>query len=102
MSPKSLLRHPMVQSTFEEIELDTRFKALIPDEVAKPESVEKIIICAGKVYYDLITERKARNLQNQIAILRIEQFCPFPYYLLSQQIANYPKSKVILTPNFYL
>ncbi|XP_011501639.1 PREDICTED: 2-oxoglutarate dehydrogenase, mitochondrial-like [Ceratosolen solmsi marchali] len=95
MTPKSLLRHPMVQSTFDEIGPDTHFEALIADTIAKPESVKKVILCAGKIYYELVTERKARNLQDQIAILRVEQLCPFPYHSVSQQIANYPNSKVM-------
>lgn len=95
MTPKSLLRHPMTQSRFEEISPGTRFKAVYPDETAKPESVQKVLFCSGKVYYELLVERKNRSLEDAVAIVRIEQICPFPYHLVGQEAAKYRQSKVV-------
>lgn len=99
MTPKSLLRHPQAVSPIEEIGPNTRFQALIPDQVPKnAESVEKVLICSGKVFYDLVDERKKQNLDDKIAILRIEQISPFPYKLLMDTVAKYSKPKVKLEP----
>lgn len=94
MSPKSLLRHPQAQSSFDEVGPGTHFRPLIPDGLVPAESVQKVLLCTGKVYYDLVAERKAKGLEDKIAIARVEQLCPFPYYLLKQEVGRYPKSKV--------
>jgi 2-oxoglutarate dehydrogenase E1 component len=76
MSPKSLLRHKETVSSLEEL-AEGSFQVVIDetDDIDK-EKVEKLIICSGKVYYDLRTERRARNIDN-IAIVRLEQLYPF-------------------------
>ncbi|XP_066584357.1 2-oxoglutarate dehydrogenase complex component E1-like [Prorops nasuta] len=94
MSPKSLLRHPSVRSNFDEMGPNTTFKELIPDTVKNLKEVKKIILCSGKVFYELLTLREEKKLTEQIAILRLEQICPFPYSLVAQEIAKYPKSKI--------
>ena len=56
----------------------TSFKRVIPEEgsaAENPENVKKIIFCSGKVYYDLVKERDAKGLTNEIAISRVEQVC---------------------------
>ena len=78
MTPKALLRLPECKSTFEEMLPGTKFTSVYPEAgVASqnPESVKKIVFCSGKVYYDLIAERKKNALEDQIAIARIEQVC---------------------------
>ncbi|KAJ8683562.1 hypothetical protein QAD02_019354 [Eretmocerus hayati] len=95
MTPKSLLRHPMAQSSFDEVGPDTRFQSLIPDTTANSDSVEKIVFCSGKVYYDIFNERKNKGLEDKIAILRVEQLCPFPYHAVKQSCAKYTKAKVM-------
>ncbi|MDX1640363.1 MAG: 2-oxoglutarate dehydrogenase E1 component, partial [Balneolaceae bacterium] len=77
MSPKSLLRHPMAVCSVEELG-DGAFQPFIPDqEVEDKKSVDRVIICSGKVYYDLYKARE-ENEKSNIAIGRLEQFYPFP------------------------
>ncbi len=78
MSPKSLLRHKETGSSLEEL-AESSFQVVIDetDEIAK-DKVRKLIICSGKVYYDLRSERRARELDD-IAIVRLEQLYPFPH-----------------------
>lgn len=94
MAPKSLLRHPMAISNFEEMGPGTSFNPVIPDLSVKPGNVKKVLLCTGKVYYDLIVERQERQLEAKIAIIRIEQLCPFPYHLFAAEMAKYPRAKV--------
>jgi len=94
MSPKSLLRHPMAISNFEEMGPNTSFRAVLPDLFLKPGKVKKVLLCTGKVYYDLVVERQEQQLEDKIAIIRIEQLCPFPYHLLAKEMAKYPGVKV--------
>ncbi len=86
MTPKSLLRLPQATSSLEEF-TSGGFHPVIGDEVT-PEGVNRIVICSGKVFYDLRAElEKAGN--GRIAILRLEQFYPFPQTLLHQWLAAY-------------
>ena len=77
MSPKSLLRHKESTSTLEELSEGT-FQVVIGEtDELNNEAVERVILCSGKVYYDLRQERRARGIDN-IAIIRLEQLYPFP------------------------
>lgn len=77
MSPKSLLRHPLAVCNVEELATG-KFMPFIEDrDVEKPKSIDRVVICSGKVYYDLYKERQENGLEN-IAIARLEQFYPFP------------------------
>ncbi|CRK85971.1 2-oxoglutarate dehydrogenase E1 component [Candidatus Providencia siddallii] len=78
MSPKSLLRHPLAVSSIEELS-DGMFKTVI-DELDNIDlkSIKRVIICSGKVYYDLLDQRR-KNMKTDISIIRIEQLYPFPY-----------------------
>ena len=76
MTPKALLRLPAAQSSFDEMLPGTSFVRAYKETgpaTKQPDDVKKILFCSGKVYYDLINERKSRNLDDQIAIVRIEQ-----------------------------
>lgn len=76
MTPKALLRLPAAQSSFDEMLPGTSFVRAYKETgpaTANAENVKKIIFCSGKVYYDLVNERKTLNLDDQIAIVRIEQ-----------------------------
>ena len=75
MTPKSLLRHPLARSTYEEMATGTRFRSVIHDDEAQlveRSKVKKLLLCSGKVYFDLL-ERKLKDKRNDIAISRIEQ-----------------------------
>ncbi|MFL0805809.1 MAG: 2-oxoglutarate dehydrogenase E1 component [Oceanobacter sp.] len=92
MSPKSLLRHKLATSTLEEL-ADGSFQTIIgeTDNVA-PEKVERVLLCAGKVYYDLLERRRAEEIDD-IAIVRIEQLYPFPEDQLTEELSRYPNLK---------
>lgn len=91
-TPKSLLRHPKARSSFDDMGPGTDFQRVIPD--AETKDAKKVLYCSGKVYYDLIAEREERGLQNDIAISRVEQLFPFPYDMLSEDLARHPNAEV--------
>jgi multifunctional 2-oxoglutarate metabolism enzyme len=75
MSPKSLLRHPDVISTPEDL-YDGRFQEVIPS--ADASAARKLVFCSGKMYYDVKQAVEAEGKQDEIAVTRLEQFYPFP------------------------
>ena len=95
MSPKSLLRHKDAGSSLEEL-ANGSFQTVI-GEVDKVDAkkVGRVILCTGKVYYDLLAARRERNITN-IAIVRVEQLYPFPKEHLEKELAKYPKSTEIV------
>ncbi|XP_009950829.1 PREDICTED: 2-oxoglutarate dehydrogenase, mitochondrial-like, partial [Leptosomus discolor] len=75
-TPKSLLRHPEARSNFDDMLPGTHFLRIIPDSgpaAQSPEQVKRVLFCTGKVYYDLTRERKARQMEADVAITRVEQ-----------------------------
>ncbi len=94
MTPKSLLRLPAATSTIEQL---TRggFQPVIDDEVENPAAVKRLVFCSGKVYYDLLEARKQSG-EAHVAIVRLEQFYPFPLQRLHEITANYPKAEQIV------
>jgi 2-oxoglutarate dehydrogenase E1 component len=76
MTPKSLLRHPAVVATAEEL-AEGEFHELFPAET-EPKEAERLLFCSGKVYYDLLKARDELDTPGQVAIARLEQFYPFP------------------------
>ncbi|MFA6037934.1 MAG: 2-oxoglutarate dehydrogenase E1 component [Legionellales bacterium] len=95
MTPKSLLRHKLAVSTLTEL-ADGEFKRILPevDELA-PQNVQRVILCSGKVYYDLLAKRRADN-RSDVAIVRIEQLYPFPEAGLRQLLAHYTQAKNVI------
>ncbi|NNF51449.1 MAG: 2-oxoglutarate dehydrogenase E1 component [Gammaproteobacteria bacterium] len=95
MTPKSLLRHRESVSSLAEIE-SGGFRTLI-DEVDKvPASkISRVVFCSGKVYYDLLTERREREL-SQVAIVRIEQLYPFPIEEYAATVKRYKNASEIV------
>ncbi|MDD9890496.1 MAG: 2-oxoglutarate dehydrogenase E1 component [Gammaproteobacteria bacterium] len=95
MSPKSLLRHKETVSSLEEMAAGS-FQVIIDEtDGFDPESIEKVVICSGKVYYDLRSERRKRELKN-IAIIRLEQLYPFPHQDFEECLLQYKNAKSIL------
>lgn len=76
-TPKSLLRHPKCVSSPEEF-AEGRFMEVIGDDFVKPADVQRVILCTGKIYYELLEEREKRSAWNT-AIVRLEQLYPFPF-----------------------
>jgi 2-oxoglutarate dehydrogenase E1 component len=95
MTPKSLLRRKLSASPLEELTLG-KFQTVIGeiDEV-DPSTVTRLLFCAGKVYYDLLEERREKQIEN-IAIARIEQLFPFPKDEVENIINSYPHLKEIV------
>ena len=93
MSPKSLLRHPKVVSPMKEF-TSGKFQEVIGDSYADKKKVKKVLLCTGKIYYDLIEEQQ-KNKRQDIAVIRVEQLHPFPEDQLDKQIDQYGKPKVI-------
>ena len=94
MTPKSLLRHPEVVSTMDEF-AHGYFNNVLPDtEITAPAEVEKVLLCSGKVYYDLLARRRTKQ-EKRIAIIRLEQLYPFPYDELGAILAPYVNIKSI-------
>jgi len=91
ISPKSLLRNPKAVSSIESL-TEGSFEYVINDIHQDPELVEKIIMCSGKVYYDLESKREELGIQN-IALLRVEQLYPFPYDTLEKFLKSYQNAK---------
>ncbi|VFP80326.1 2-oxoglutarate dehydrogenase E1 component [Candidatus Erwinia haradaeae] len=88
MSPKSLLRHPQAISSLEDLS-SGEFQSVIGEiDQLCVKSVKRIILCSGKIYYDLLIQRR-QNHQNNIAIIRIEQLYPFPYEKLKHLLKPY-------------
>jgi 2-oxoglutarate dehydrogenase E1 component len=96
MSPKSLLRHKSCVSQLNDFKTGTHFRRVIgeTESLAGNDKIRKIIICSGKVYYDLIEERGNRKI-NDIAIIRIEQYYPFPEGELLEEIKKYKNAEVV-------
>jgi 2-oxoglutarate dehydrogenase E1 component len=96
MTPKSLLRHKLAVSSLNEMTNGSGFKFVIPetDELVAPEQVKRVVICSGKVYYDLLAERRARGIED-VAIIRLEQLYPFPVRGLKTAIEAYTKAEVV-------
>ncbi len=92
MTPKSLLRLPQATSSVDQL-VGGGFYPIIGDSV-DPAGVERVVICSGKVYYDLLAELEKSN-EGRVAILRLEQFYPFPQTLLQQWLVAYTRAQEI-------
>lgn len=106
MSPKNLLRHKSCVSNLSEFDdvqghpgfdkQGTRFKRLIKDKNdhgTVEESIRRLVLCSGKVYYELDEERN-RVGANDVAICRLEQLCPVPYDLITRELKRYPNAEI--------
>ncbi|MCM2315963.1 MAG: multifunctional oxoglutarate decarboxylase/oxoglutarate dehydrogenase thiamine pyrophosphate-binding subunit/dihydrolipoyllysine-residue succinyltransferase subunit [Thermoanaerobaculia bacterium] len=97
MTPKSLLRHPAAVSSVEELSRG-RLEPVLDDpyfaEASKRNAVERIVLVSGKLYYDLKSARDAKN-DDRIAIVRLEQFYPFPRRALQNIFGSYPNAQEI-------
>ncbi|KAE8676346.1 hypothetical protein F3Y22_tig00111618pilonHSYRG00007 [Hibiscus syriacus] len=107
MSPKNLLRHKDCKSNLSEFDdvqghpgfdkQGTRFKRLIKDQNIHSdleEGIRRLVLCSGKVYYELDDERKKNNASD-VAICRVEQLCPFPYDLIQRELKRYPNAEIV-------
>jgi 2-oxoglutarate dehydrogenase E1 component len=90
MTPKSLLRHKQAVSPVEEF-TEGQFREVIDDTV-DPGPVRRVLLCSGKVYYDLLEQRAGGN-RDDVAIVRVEQLYPFPVEMLRRALARYRNAR---------
>ena len=93
MSPKSTLRPPYNLGNLDEMVKGTRFKEIIDDAFAEASNVKRILVCSGKVYYDLMKKQEADN-RKDVAILRLEQIYPFPKKQFEALLKKYNKAEL--------
>ncbi|WP_019946999.1 2-oxoglutarate dehydrogenase E1 component [Hymenobacter aerophilus] len=92
MSPKSMLRNPLCVSPVEDF-TSGRFHEVLGDNYAEAKKVKRVLLCSGKVYFDLLDEQQ-QSERRDVAIVRLEQLHPFPQQQLQAELAKYPKAKV--------
>ncbi|CBY38939.1 unnamed protein product [Oikopleura dioica] len=86
--PKTLLRLPESRSTFAEMGPNTSFQTVI-DDPSKNMKAKRVVVTAGKHYFTLVNERAKRGMQNDVAIVRLEQLVPFPAKEIQETLARY-------------
>ena len=97
MSPKSLLRHKECVSNLDMFTGSSTFHRVLYEdrELVDDKKIKRVVLCTGKIYYDLAAERDARGIDD-IAILRLEQLYPFPHHVLGQELCErYPNADVV-------
>jgi 2-oxoglutarate dehydrogenase E1 component len=94
MTPKSLLRHKACVSTLAEMGPGSSFHRVLWETPASEadEAVQRVVLCTGKVYYDLAQARHDAGLDEKVALIRMEQLAPFPENVLTDELKRYPKS----------
>jgi len=96
MTPKSLLRHKLATSALADMGKGTHFKRIIgeTETLAANDKIQRVVICSGKVYYDLLEARTAAKV-NDVAIIRMEQYYPFPAKELKTELARYKNAEIV-------
>ncbi len=95
MTPKSLLRHKMATSSLDDL-AKGQLQLIIPEvDAIDPQHVRRVILCSGKVFYEVLANRREENIDD-IAIIRIEQLYPFPYDELKAALATYPNASELI------
>ncbi|KIL99733.1 2-oxoglutarate dehydrogenase E1 component [Paramagnetospirillum magnetotacticum MS-1] len=96
MTPKSLLRHKLCVSKLDELISGSRFRRVLPEteKLAADSKIRRVLLCSGKVYYDLLEERTKRGLKD-VAIIRVEQLYPWPKDTIKAQLARYPNAELL-------
>jgi 2-oxoglutarate dehydrogenase E1 component len=92
MSPKSLLRHPLAVSSIDELAEGVFHNVIDEVDEISPKDVKRVVMCSGKVYYDLLEQRR-KNEQTDVVIVRIEQLYPFPHVEIAQIASKYKHVK---------
>ena len=94
-SPKSMLRHKEAISTMDEM-ANGQFRLVIGEtEELDPNEVTRVLLCSGKIYYELLAARRERGIKN-IAIVRLEQLYPFPETAYRAELARYPNASEVV------
>ena len=96
LTPKSLLRNKEAASPLSEF-TKGKFHTVVPerDEAIDPKEVVRLVMCSGKVYYDLVKQRAEKKITD-VAIIRLEQLYPFPHKALATELKKYPKVEEVI------
>ncbi|MCK6452846.1 MAG: 2-oxoglutarate dehydrogenase E1 component [Alphaproteobacteria bacterium] len=95
MSPKSLLRHKLAISKLAEMGPGTTFHRLLWDDATPAEKkIKRVVLCSGKVYYDLYEERQKRGIDD-VYLMRVEQLYPFPLHALGKELQRFRSAEVV-------
>jgi len=95
ITPKSLLRHKEAVSTLDDL-ANGHFQNVIPEvDKLDPKKVRRVIVCSGKVYFELLNYRRQSGIDD-VAIIRLEQQYPFPHADYKREIATYAKAKEVV------
>ncbi len=89
-TPKSLLRHPKCISTFDDLAQGS-FKEVLDDESTDAEKVKRVVLCTGKIYYDLLARKEELNARD-VALIRVEQMHPLPKKQIMAVMKRYPNA----------
>ena len=95
MTPKSLLRHKLSTSSLEDLHSGQFYNVISEVDSLTNKNVERVIFCTGKVYYDLLEQRREQKIKN-IAICRVEQLYPFPRDEVIKELNRYKNAKAIV------
>ena len=103
MTPKSLLRHPLAVSDAEQFTTGSQFHRVLWDDaetghsattLAPDAGIKRVVICSGKVYYDLLAERDKRGIDD-VYLLRLEQFYPFPAQSIVKELSRFLGAEIV-------
>jgi 2-oxoglutarate dehydrogenase E1 component len=94
-TPKKLLRYPKAVSTLEEMSTGS-FREVIADESVTAKQVDTVVLCSGKVYYDILEQKEKRETGNNMAVVRVEQLYPLPEKRIREVIAGYGKNTKLI------
>ncbi len=104
MTPKSLLRHKKATSTLADMAEGSSFHRVLNDDaergvnttvkLVEPEKIRRIVLCSGKVYYDLLDAREEKGVDD-VYIMRLEQFYPWPVKSLSNELSRFPNAELV-------
>jgi len=95
MTPKSLLRLPAASSSVEQLTTGGFLPIIDDRDIADPAAVERIVFCSGKIYYDL-SEARTNSDEHRVAIVRLEQFYPFPERAVREVVDKYSNAKQLV------
>ena len=96
MTPKSLLRHKSATSKLEAMAEGSAFHRVLWDrgDPAPDAEIKRVVLCSGKVYYDLI-EARAKREDKRVYVLRVEQLYPFPHQSIAGELARWPNAEIV-------
>ena len=103
MTPKSLLRHKRAVSSLDDLKVGSSFHRVLPDDAGKPgeaitlvedAAIRRVVLCSGKVYFDLYEEREKRGIDD-VYLLRVEQLYPFPLKTLVNELSRFKQAQIV-------